>query len=58
MVEIDNRLFEGDHFRRVPKKDWGLEGQFELAGAMVAHSVTHGGPALCTNMCPSLHLVM
>ena len=42
--DIDTELFEGSSNRRVPKKDWGLDGVMEIAGIMVGHSILCGGP--------------
>jgi hypothetical protein len=39
MIAVDERLFEGNNFRRLPKKDGGL---FEIGGMMVVQ----GGPSL------------
>ena len=54
LKQIDQRLFEGSAYRRVPKKDIGLESLFELAGIMMVHSVVHGGPSF-SRMCPLVH---
>ena len=43
--EIDFRLFTGLPSRRVPRKDWGLENAFEVAGFVIAHSLLLGGPS-------------
>lgn len=53
LKEVNERLFEGDIFRRVPKKDSELDCYFELAGRMVAHSVLQGGPSLDC-LCPAV----
>lgn len=45
LQEINNQLFTGLPTRRIPKKDWALEGMFELAGVIIAHSIIHGGPS-------------
>jgi len=42
--EVDQKLFEGDEKRCIPKKDWGLSSLFEIAGMIIAHSVLSGGP--------------
>ena len=52
--EINTRLFVGEQTRRIPKKDWGLEGVFEVAGAIMAHSLLLGGPAFGC-MCPAIY---
>lgn len=54
MKEVNERLFEGDSFRRVPKKDSELCSYFELAGLMVAHSVLQGGPSVDC-ICPAVY---
>jgi len=41
---VDQKLFEGDEKRRIPKKDWGLSSLFEIAGMIIASSVLSGGP--------------
>ena len=54
LTELDEKLFEGNKFSRLPKKDGGLEQLFEIGGMMVAHSIIQGGPALaCIN--PAIH---
>ena len=53
LQEINERLFEGSVFRRVPKKDSELLCYFELAGRMIAHSVLQGGPSLDC-LCPAV----
>lgn len=54
MKQVDHRLFEGSAYRRVPKKDIGLESLFEFAGIMMVHSIVHGGPSF-SRMCPLVH---
>ncbi len=54
MKEIDAHLLEGNPVRRLPKKDWGLESTFVLAGTMVAHSLVQGGPGLPI-LCPAMY---
>ena len=54
LKEVDQRLFEGSAYHRVPKKDIGLETLFKLAGIMMVHSVVHGGPSF-SRMCPLVH---
>ena len=44
--EIYERMFEGDRFRRVPKKDSDLCCYFELAGRMVTLFVLQGGQSI------------
>ena len=54
ITELNQKLFEGNQFCRLPKKDPGMEQLFEIGGMMVAHSVLHGGPSLsCIN--PTIH---
>ena len=42
---IGNELFEGQNERLVPKSHWGCESNFQLVGAIIAHSVLQSGPA-------------
>lgn len=57
MTALNEKLFEGDDFRKLPKKDGGMEQLFEIGGMMVAHSVIQGGPSLsCIN--PALYHYM
>lgn len=42
---ISQQLFEGGD-RKIPKNEWGLLKEFEMAGLIVAHSVLHGGPGV------------
>ncbi len=42
--EVNSKLFKGDDRRRVPKRDWGSELEYEVAGTIVSHSVLHSGP--------------
>ena len=51
--EANLRLFEGDDKNRVPKKEWSLEGIFEVAGMLVAHSLLQDGPGLPC-LCPAI----
>ena len=44
MRSVNTELFEGKDEKRIPKKDWGLEGAMEMAGMMVGHSIMCGGP--------------
>ena len=46
MESINNDLFEGDTFKRLPRAEWGNNKDFEMAGIMVAQSVLLGGPSL------------
>ena len=52
--EINERLFEGNSTRRLPKKDWEVEKMFVLAGVMIAHSLIQGGPGLPV-LCPPIY---
>ena len=52
--EINTRLFTGLDTRRVPKKDWGLESAFEVAGCVIAHSLLVGGPSFAC-LCPAVY---
>lgn len=57
MKEMNDRLFEGQATRRVPKRDSSLERNLELAGIMIGHSILQGGPAfpcLCPAVCSYL----
>ncbi len=42
--EVNLKLFEGGDRRRLPKRDWGSELEYEIAGTIVSHSVLHAGP--------------
>ena len=45
MEEARLRLFEGDPNKLIPRRGIGSKGiQFEIAGALIAHSVLQGGP--------------
>ena len=56
--EVNSRLFEGDDNRRVPKKDLTLETLFEIAGMLVAHSISHEGCSIpCLSQCVFPYLV-
>ena len=50
--QIDQHLFEGSAYQRVPKKDIGLESLFELAGIIMVHSVVHGMAVLSPEYAP------
>lgn len=39
-------LFEGEDNRRIPRKDFPLELQFEVAGMLVSHSIIQQGPGI------------
>ena len=43
--EAKLRLFEGDDYKLIPRRGIGSKGiQFEVMGAIIAHSILHGGP--------------
>ena len=44
--EVNNRLFEGEDNRRIPRKDVSLEFYFEVAGMIFSHSVLQEGAGL------------
>lgn len=44
LKEMNTRLFDGEKWARVSKKDYNLEVQFEMAGMLVAHSLLQEGP--------------
>lgn len=48
--QVNEEYFEGEEGRRIPRNHWGSSTELEMAGAMVAHSLLQGGPAL-----PCLH---
>jgi hypothetical protein len=50
LKSLQQDLFEGQRNRLVPKSHWGCEGEFEMAGAAIAHSLLLGGPGF-----PLLH---
>ena len=52
--KMDDELFEGDQFRRVPKKDCALEKNFTYAGMMIGHSILQGGPGYPC-LCPAVY---
>ena len=54
LKELDQKLFEGNPQRRVPKKDEGLEHTFKIAGIIIAHSILQGGPAFPC-LCPPVY---
>lgn len=45
MSEMCQLLFEGAPTRKVPRRDYSLEEDFELAGMAVAHSIMQHGPS-------------
>ena len=50
LLDFKKELFEGRGVRLVPKNHWGVETDFEMAGAAVGHSILLGGPGF-----PYLH---
>ncbi len=56
LKEVNEKLFEGDMCRRVPRRDWSLEHNMEIAGIIIAHSIIQGGPAFPC-LCPPVYLV-
>lgn len=54
LTEANERYFVGDRFRRLPKKNWSEESNFETIGLMIAHSVLQGGPAFPV-LCPAMY---
>ena len=50
LATVNEKFFEGPVDRCLPKKDWGNKSNLEIAGIIIAHSVTQGGqgfPYLC-----------
>lgn len=43
---VNERLFEGNMYRTIPRKDVSMETLFEVAGMMISHSVLQEGPAM------------
>ena len=39
-------MFEGEINNRVPKKDFGLQMEFEIAGMLLGHSILQDGPSM------------
>ena len=54
LKHMDEAMFEGDEFRRVPKKDCNLERNFVCAGMMIGHSILQGGPGYAC-LCPAVY---
>ena len=50
---VNENFFEGQVDRRLPKKDWGNEHNLEMAGMIIAHSITQGGPGF-PYLCPAI----
>ena len=44
--KVTRSMFEGQKTRKVSKKEWGAERDFEVAGMIIAHSVLNGGPGM------------
>ena len=53
MKEVNERLFEGEITRRLPKRDNGVERNHEIAGIIFGHSILQGGPAFPV-LCPAV----
>ena len=50
LKEMNVRLFDGEEYTRIPKKDYNLDVHFEMAGMLVAHSLLQEGPGFpCTS---------
>ena len=45
LQDMNDKMFEGPEYRRVPKNEWDLEKILEMAGVMTAHSLLLGGPS-------------
>ncbi len=45
LCDVNERLFEGIPTRRVPRRDFSLQEDFEVAGMAIAHSIMQGGPS-------------
>lgn len=54
MRELNNRLFEGEPTRRVPKRDSNIDKNFVAAGIMIGHSIMQGGPSFSC-LCPAVY---
>lgn len=53
IIQANLHLLEGESERRVVKKDWGMELEYECFGMLVAHSILQGGPGVpcfCSSM--------
>ena len=50
---VNDKFFEGETDRRLPKKDWDNESNLEMAGVVIAHSITQGGPGF-PYLCPAI----
>lgn len=44
LKEANKRLFDGEDYARIPKKDYTLQVVFELVGMLSAHSILQEGP--------------
>ena len=52
LKEMNRRLFEGQTFRRIPKKSWGSN--HIIAGMIIGHSLIQGGPSFAA-LSPSVY---
>ena len=57
LTTVNKAYFEGSPDHRLPKKEWGLEHNLEMAGTMIAHSITQGGPGF-PMLCPAVFKYM
>jgi hypothetical protein len=56
--QANARLLEGEDERRVLKKDWGMELEYESFGTLVAHSILQEGPGIpCLSPCAFQYLI-
>ena len=53
MKEMNNKLFEGELTRCVPKQKSNNEKNFQSAGIMTDHLIMQGGPSF-TYLCPTV----
>ena len=56
-IHGDEWIFEGNTFRRIPKKDWNTEHLLEISEIMIAHSIVQGGPTFRCR-CPAVYSYM
>lgn len=54
LKELQKEMFEGCECSCLPKKDWELTKQFEIAGLMIAHSILQEGPSFSC-LCPAIY---
>ena len=52
--EMNEKLFEGEPTRRVPKRDSNIDKNFQSVGMMIGHSVMQGGPSFPC-LCPAVY---